>query len=257
MTEFARSGPWETQLIYMGKAGSAAYGTMTPESDTDLRGVFLAEQNQLIGLGNSEPYTEEKPIDLQCYELRHFARLCLNGSPLQVEMLWYPDECWTATSPAWDKLRNIKYSFLGKHLKKTLGGFTQGDIKRIQGNSMAKCGAKGKILVEKYGYNTKHASNAYRLLKMSELLWTTGDLVVRLPEKERNEIIAIKKGKYTRDEFLKYIADEDKRVFDLADNANLPDCPNQLLVEKTVMDIYRSYLKDKWNERTNTKESHH
>lgn len=252
--EYKNHGPWETQPIFMGKAGSAAYGTMTPESDTDLRGVFLAEPKHLIGLGNIETYTEEQPIDLQCYELRHFAKLCLNGSPLQVEMLWYPDECWTIRAPAWTKLTNIKRAFLGKHLKKTLGGFTQGDIKRIQGNSMAKCGAKGKLLVEKFGYNTKHASNAYRLLKMSEILWTTSELVVRLPEKERNEIIAIKKGKYTREEFLKYIADEDKRVFDLADNCTLPDGPDRNLVEKTVMAIYARYLDEQL--RTNSEESH-
>lgn len=246
MLEFKTHGPWETQLIFMGQAGSAAYGTKTPESDTDLRGVFLAEDVHLVGLQNVETYTEEQPIDLQCYELRHFARLCLNGSPLQVEMLFYPDECWTVTSPAWDKLRAIRYAFLGKHLKKTLGGFTQGDIKRIQGNSMAKCGAKGKLLVEKYGYNTKHASNAYRLLKMSEMLWTTGELIVRLPEKERNEIRAIKQGKYTREEFLKYIANEDERVFGLADNSKLQAGPDRNLVEKTVMGIYQTYLETRW-----------
>lgn len=251
--EFKNHGPWETQLIFMGRAGSAAYGTMTPESDTDLRGVFLAEPRHLIGLGNVETYTEEQPIDLQCYELKHFAKLCLNGSPLQVEMLWYPDECWTVTGPDWDSLKHIRRAFLGKHLKKTLGGFTQGDIKRIQGNSMAKCGAKGKLLVEKFGYNTKHASNAFRLLKMSELLWTTGELTVRLPEKDRNEIRAIKQGKYSREEFLKYVADEDKRVFDLADKCDLPNGPDVHLVEKTVMAIYARYLDEQL--RTNSKGS--
>lgn len=244
--EFKNQGPWVTQPIFMGKAGSAAYGTMTPESDIDLRGVFLAEEHHLTGLQNVETYTEEKPIDLQCYELRHFTRLCLGGSPLQVEMLFYPDDAVESTTPLWSKLTDIKRAFLGKHLKKTLGGFTQGDIKRIQGNSMAKCGAKGKLLVEKYGYNTKHASNAYRLLKMSEMLWVTGELVVRLPDRERNEIKAIKGGKYTREEFLKYIADEDKRVFGLADNADLPDGPDRTIVEATVMGIYRSYLETKW-----------
>lgn len=240
--EFKNTGPWEKQQIFMGRAGSAAYGTMTPESDIDYRGVFLAEPKHLIGMANVETYTEEKPIDLQVYELRHFVKLCLNGSPLQVEMLWYDPEVCETVTPAWEKLRGIKKAFLGKHLKKTLGGFTQGDIKRIQGNSMAKCGAKGKLLVEKYGYNTKHASNAYRLLKMSEILWTTGDLVVRLPAACRDEIRAIKQGKYTREEFLAYVADEDKRVFELADKASLPDGPDYHLAEDTVMSIYAGYL---------------
>ena len=251
--EFKNKGPWESNVLFMGQAGSAAYGTKTPESDTDYRGIFLAEPKQLIGLENIESYTEEKPIDLQCYELRHFAKLCLNGSPLQVEMLFYPSDVCETTTPSWMKLVDIRRAFLGKHLKKTLGGFTQGDIKRIQGNSMAKCGAKGKLLVEKYGYNTKHASNAFRLLKMSELLWKTGDLIVRLPEADRNEIRAIKQGKYTREEFLKYIANEDARVFELADNSSLPAGPDRKLVEKTIMTIYAEYLNEQL--RPFTKES--
>lgn len=244
MLTFANSGPWETQMVFMGKAGSAAYGTTTPESDIDYRGVFLAEPKHLIGLSNVETYTEEKPIDLQCYELRHFAKLCLNGSPLQIEMLWYAADTIEVTTPPWMRLLDIRRAFLGKHLKRTLGGFAQGDIKRIMGNSMAKCGAKGKLLVEKFGYNTKHAANAYRLLKMSELLWTTGTLIVRLPKADRDEIRAIKQGKYSRDEFLKYVADEDKRVFGLADNSDLPDGPDRQLVEKTIMSIYSGYLHD-------------
>ena len=251
--EFKNPGPW-TKPIFMGKAGSAAYGTTTPESDIDYRGVFLAEPRHLIGLANVETYTEEKPIDLQVYELRHFAKLLLHGSPLQIEMLWYSDDVIETTSPSWKEFTAIKKVFLGKHLKRTLGGFAQGDLKRIAGNSTQKSGAKGKLLIEKYGYNTKHAANAYRLLKMSELLWLTGDLVVRLPEIHRAEIKAIKHGKYTRDEFLKYVADEDQRVFSLAEKSDLPDGPDAQLVEKTVMAIYARYLDEQL--RTHPEESH-
>ncbi len=243
MLEFKNAGPWQTQPVFMARAGSAAYATMTPESDTDYRGVFFAEPKHLIGLSNVESYTEEKPIDLQCYELRHFVRLCLRGSPLQLEMLFYTDDIIEFTSPAWAELLKIRRCFLSKKLKATLGGFASSDLKRIEGNLTQKCGAKGKLLMEKYGYNTKHAANAYRLLKMSELLWMTGDLVVRLPEAERKEIMAIKQGKYTREEFLNFVKDEDKRVFELADKSSLPNQPDFELAEQTVMKIYLKLLK--------------
>ena len=239
---FKNEGPWSKHQLFMARAGSAAYGTMTPESDTDYRGVFFAEPKHLIGLSNIESYTEEKPIDLQCYELRHYVRLCLRGSPLQLEMLFYPEDAIEDYAPPWERLLAIRKSFLAKNLKTTLGGFAQGDIRRIEGNLTQKCGAKGKLLIEKFGYNTKHAANAYRLLKMSEMLWTTGELQVRLPEEHRKEITAIKQGKYAREEFLAFVKDEDQRVMALADQSPLPKSPDYELAEQTVMDIYREHL---------------
>lgn len=246
---FKVEGPWSKRSIFMAHAGSHAYGTNTPESDIDLRGVFLAEPEHLVGLSNVEAYTEETPNDLQCYELRHFVKLCLKGSPLQLEMLFYDDDVVVSkdtpglTYSVWDKLISIRRSFLGKHLKATLGGFARGDIQRIVGNSTAKSGAKGKVLIERYGYNTKHASNAWRLLKMAEILFTTGNLVVRLPEKDRQEIVEIKNGKFRRDEFLAFIENEDKRIFDLAEQCNLPAKSDFNLAEETVMDIYTDLIK--------------
>jgi len=243
MLTFQNPGPWQTNSIFLARAGSAAYGTKTPESDVDYRGVFLANESQILGLNNIESYTEESPIDLQCYELRHFLKLCLKGSPLQVELLFYPNDVIESSTEIWNKILAIRNCFLGKHLKFTFGGFAQSDVKRIQGNSLAKCGAKGKLLVEKYGYNTKQASSSWRLLKMAELLWTTGELVVRLPENDRNEIISIKQGKYTREEFLKFIQDEDTRIFKLVEKSDLPPKPDFKLVEKTMISIYREWLK--------------
>lgn len=232
---FKNQGPWDSNKIFMAQAGSAAYGTKTPESDIDYRGVFLAEPKHIIGLSSVESYTEEKPIDLQCYEFRHYVRLAMRGSPLQLEMLFYPEDVIEYDSIYWQTLRDIRESFLGQHLKSTFGGFAQGDIKRIAANNTAKCGAKGKLLVEKYGYNTKQACNAWRLLRMAAILFTTGQLVVRLPEADRDEIVAIKNGKYEKEEFLKFVETEDKRVFALVENSKLPAKSNFELVEQTVM----------------------
>ena len=66
-----------------------------------------------------------------------------------------------------------------------------------------------------------------------------GELIVRLPEDIRSEIKAIKNGKFKRDEFLNWIADEDKRIFELADKSKLPDGPDRKTAERIVISIYK------------------
>ena len=243
--KFNHTGPWSERGILLAQAGSSAYGTRMPDSDQDYRGIFLATKEQVFGLGKCEVYTETQPNDLQMFELRHFAALCLKGSPGQIEMLFYPEDAIVSSSDEWKKLINIRRAFLSKMLRNTLGGFAQSDLKRIAADNTAKAGAKGKALIEKYGYNTKHAANAYRLLKMAEILFTTGELVVRMSQEVCDEIKAIKHGKYTKGEFMAWITDTDAKVFRLADescgNAKLlPEDPDFHLVEDTVISIYQN-----------------
>jgi predicted nucleotidyltransferase len=238
--KFNQTGPWTERAILFAQAGSSAYGTRMPDSDQDYRGVFLATREQVFGLQKCEVHTETDPHDLQMFELRHFASLCLKGSPGQIEMLFYQEEVIIGDSDEFRRLWDIRHLFLSKRLKGTLGGFAQSDLKRIAADNTGKSGAKGKALIAKFGYNTKHAANAYRLLKMSEILFTTGELIPRMDEKVREEIKAIKHGKYKKDEFLAWVMGEDQRIFELAEKSSLPAHPDFHAIEGTVMDIYQN-----------------
>ncbi len=240
---FQHDGPWRRNCIFLARAGSSAYGTRMPTSDLDVRGVFLPDPEHILGLHTIESHAEATPLDATAFELRHFVRLCLAGSPLPLEMLFYPSDVIEYAGPAWLALLEIRATFLGRHLKRTLGGFAQGDLRRIAGETTRKCGAVGKALIEQYGWNTKHGANAYRLLRMSEHLFRTGALVVRLPESDRAEILKIRSGGYPRDEFLAKMQAYDHEVFALVDTSPLPAGPDHELAEHVVMDLLRERVR--------------
>ena len=91
-------------LILESYVGSKLYGTETPESDTDIRGVFIPTKECLFGLNNisradnsiedkTESGKNSKDAKDCCYEsLHNFCNLAIGGSPNIIERLFVPDE---------------------------------------------------------------------------------------------------------------------------------------------------------------------
>src|SRR4051812_18528518 len=63
--------PWlKERTIFLSKGGSQAYGTNTPESDLDLRGVGVAPKNYYHGFANTwNEATQHEPTDLVIFEV--------------------------------------------------------------------------------------------------------------------------------------------------------------------------------------------
>lgn len=213
-------------LVYTTLVGSHAYGTSTPESDIDVRGIYLPTRAELLGLEQApETYTVTGPLDLQFYELRHFLRLALKGSPLQLEMIFAPADCAlpSGTGKLFD---SIKHCFLGKHLRKSLGGFAQSDLHAITEGHTRKCGRKGKLSIERHGYNTRQAANAWRLLVAQHELWTSGELPVRLGTPMDLIYKEIQQGAFTKDVFLEKARELDELCEAQLTRSGLPDGPD-------------------------------
>ena len=65
-------------LIFETITGSNAYGTNTPESDIDYRGIFLAPKERIIsGIFPIEQWQDTKE-DRVYYELRKFMKLSIH-----------------------------------------------------------------------------------------------------------------------------------------------------------------------------------
>lgn len=87
----------EERTIFLTKYGSHAYGTSTPESDLDLRGVCIAplrtrlgflERFDMVRAGNNN-------VDLEIYDLPKFLHGCAEGHPNMLEVLFtHPDIIW-------------------------------------------------------------------------------------------------------------------------------------------------------------------
>jgi len=73
-------------------SGSRAYGLATPESDTDIKGVFVQPRDGYYGLGR-EIQINGPGNDIVFYEIGRFVELLAKGNPNLLEALFTPDDC--------------------------------------------------------------------------------------------------------------------------------------------------------------------
>jgi len=126
----------EKNLIVKHYAGSHAYGTALPSSDTDFRGIFCADPiNLLTPFYPVREVTDKDEEDTKFYELAHFMKLCLDCNPNVIESIWVDEEDVVFDSTAYQKLRAHRHDFLSSKIAFTTTGYATAQIKRIKGHN--------------------------------------------------------------------------------------------------------------------------
>jgi uncharacterized protein len=125
----------EEYKIFECITGSRLYGTNTPDSDFDYRGVVIPPMNILLdpfmGFDQKDSGFEEE--DRCLYALAKFMKLCTDSNPNLVEILFVPDSNILFKNEKWDNLISHRDLFLSKKAKFTFTGFgfsQLNDIKR-------------------------------------------------------------------------------------------------------------------------------
>ncbi|MEN0002497.1 MAG: nucleotidyltransferase domain-containing protein [Bacteroidota bacterium] len=117
-------------IIYECISGSKAYGLDVPESDTDIKGVFIIPQDDLYGSKYIQQVANESN-DIVFYELGRFIDLLKKNNPNALEMLATPQDKIIYKHPF---LAALSPSiFLSKKCKDTFGGFAFTQIKKARG----------------------------------------------------------------------------------------------------------------------------
>lgn len=89
---------------------------------------------------------------------------------------------------------------------------------------------KRAALEQRYGYDTKHASHLVRLMRMCEEIMTTGEVVVRRPDRE--EILGIKTGSWSYEQIIEWAEAQDKKLDEIYKTSEvLPHKPNREAIE--------------------------
>lgn len=119
-------------VIFSTIAGSHAYGTSTPESDRDIRGVFVQPLEDALKYGFVEQVSDEKN-DVTFYELGRFMHLVAGNNPNILELLAMPEDCIIYCDPLFKNLMDAKEKFLTKKTKYTFAGYAIDQIKKARG----------------------------------------------------------------------------------------------------------------------------
>ena len=131
--------------------GSHLYGTSSPASDTDYKGVFMpALRDVLCGrikkcvTENTKTDTSKKnsaeDVDTQIYSLHYFIELACQGETVALDMLHAPDEMILETTPIWGQIRANRWRFYTRNLKSFVGyARTQAAKYGIKGSRLSDC----------------------------------------------------------------------------------------------------------------------
>ncbi len=131
------------KIIFKAIVGSQAYGTSTPSSDIDYKGVFLQNNEDILGLN----YQEEVRItdDEVYYELRKFLKLCGTANPTVMELLFMPEQCIEICTPEFEEVMKYKDLFLTTKCEQSFGGYAIAQIKKAKGQDKKMNWEKARV----------------------------------------------------------------------------------------------------------------
>lgn len=120
------------QTIVKHLSGSQAYGTSTPESDTDYRGIFLANKEFIL-----TPFYKVKEVsdkseeDTKFYELNQYMSLYTEANPNILESLWVAPEHIVESTEVYDYLRSFNQKLLSTKIAHSYTGYAYNQVKRM------------------------------------------------------------------------------------------------------------------------------
>jgi predicted nucleotidyltransferase len=111
--------------------GSHLYGTNTPESDKDYKGVYIPNREDylLLRVPKSIRYNSttdniknnKNDIDDEMYSINHFFKLASEGQTVALDMLFAPQSFWIESSSVWERIVYNREKFLSKNLSAFIG----------------------------------------------------------------------------------------------------------------------------------------
>lgn len=225
--------PLEPGLQFLTLSGSHAYGLADEYSDLDYIGVVVPPKEFILGLNkwehwNPKPGTLEGGIDVSIYSLDKFIRLLYKQNPNIVETLFfYPSVLLYESTDFTSRIVDNRDQFATLKLLKAIKGFANGELQRLKaGGSTRKMGAKRREAVEEFGYNVRAASHVLRLLFTANNWLRYGNYDPVLVGLDREEVLAVKKGRWSYGECIDAANDAFERLNELEEQVNLPKKPD-------------------------------
>lgn len=123
----------QNNIIHKIVAGSQLYGTSTPESDIDIRGVCLMSPWCLLGSSSFEQWQHlNDKEDIEIYGLTKFFVLSLGANPNILDITFAPPETWLIHTDYWQRIYDSRYAFLSTKVRHTFSGYAHSQLKRLQ-----------------------------------------------------------------------------------------------------------------------------
>lgn len=266
----------DAEIAYRGEilrstVGSELHGIgISGTDDHDEMGVFIEPMRHVLGLseyltGNNDrrvdmllpdrraDYTARTAkegersyhgdTDLSIYSLKKYLRLAIVGNPTAILPLYAPEEHLIVCTELGHELRDRKSLFLSQLAIHRFLGYMEAQHQRMMGEGKRNRVPKRPELEEKYGWDTKYGSHAYRLAIQGFEIAATGNLTLPLHETMREQVLMVKRGeisqKETSDRILELSA-ATQRLLDTGTTA-VPELPDVRHIELWMLSAQRRF----------------
>lgn len=214
-------------VILEGIVGSTAYGLSHEGSDVDTFGIFVAPTSDLLRLdwNDGKATVVKHEPDSAYHEVGKYIKLALQANPTVLELMFL--EGYTVESKHGKMLIDNRHIFLSQRIFKSYGGYAISQVRKMN----ARGGSYDSALKNRFEKHTRHI---YRLLQQGRQLLETGDLTVRVSNRE--ELFEI--GKLPADK----IVDKFEKDFEEFDKIKsiLPEQPDFERANELLLKIRKS-----------------
>ncbi|QPI18276.1 hypothetical protein POP15_228 [Pectobacterium phage POP15] len=125
-----------SKVLMLCLAGSHAYGTATPTSDTDIRGIIVAKPGVIRApFRTLREMGIEDEEDGKVYELNNFMELFCDMNPNIIELGFTDEQATLYSHPAWDDMKTFLPQLLNRNVAFRFGGYAMAQLKRIKGHN--------------------------------------------------------------------------------------------------------------------------
>lgn len=116
-------------------AGSRAYGTNTPASDEDIRGIFAVKAEDYLALESPPDQVSDERGNVVFYSLRRTVELLSVANPNILELLFMPGDCLRRSSPELEVLKAERQLFITRQCADTHAGYAMSQIRKARGQN--------------------------------------------------------------------------------------------------------------------------
>jgi uncharacterized protein len=220
-------------VILLGYCGSIAHGMYIdprePEGsdDKDIMGVCFAPSDVYFGLNTFEQKVAQvREWDSVVYELKKFVRLLVGSNPNVLSLLWLDQKHYIYRDAWGELLIQNRDLFVSKAIYHSFTGYAYSQMNEMKRQvHKGYMGEKRKALVEKFGYDVKHAAHCIRLLRMGIEFLNEG--VLHVQREDAPQLLEIKRGLWTLEQVQAEADHLFKRAEEAYDRSHLPNVPDR------------------------------
>jgi predicted nucleotidyltransferase len=239
---------WGENLIHLFIGGSELHGAKVGSTDDlDIYGVFIEPREFALGIDSCEHFiwstavqdrrNGPDDVDLTLYSLRKIAHLMAKGNATALHFLFAPSR--ELDNNVWsEQIVSHKDLFLSKAAAVHFMRFADSQLRRLQGEGTGKHGQRPEY-IGAFGYDTKAAMHAIRLLNEGTELMQHSQITLPRPEPERSQLISIRTGQFGS---LDRVLELSKELFYKLQSAQaasqLPEDVDRKKISELVADVY-------------------